>query len=279
MQTIISFRQRKDHRRSLTNTTMDDSTCYILKLPVKLRTMIYEYALQEPELYLRKNSPRAIIPRPTGNQPSLTRVNRQLRAETLSIFYHLNTFTFDWDGLYRYRDDDSGRDTIPTFWGSPRSFHHLGSLRHIKIANMGCLGRKSMLSGMSFSTTPQSVQRDVNIYLVEPGTELVLPGCRQMAFMHDDTKDTPITRYNRLQKFMCLDELNFSTSSIHFIFVHKLVNDICRLPDWTGLKMVISISMRELTDEAREQFWRQRTDRSLEGPASPRNEPSHPWFS
>ena len=41
-------RQAEDSHKA-TDTTMDDFTSYILRLPGELRISIYEYALQEPE--------------------------------------------------------------------------------------------------------------------------------------------------------------------------------------------------------------------------------------
>jgi len=84
-----------------TDTTIDDLTSYILRLPAELRISIYEYALQEPELYLqnwistgRAPVEKAILDRKRGAKPCITRVNKQVRAETLPIFYSINTFVF-----------------------------------------------------------------------------------------------------------------------------------------------------------------------------------------
>lgn len=94
-------RQAEDSHKA-TDTTMDDFDSYILRLPGELRISIYEYALQEPELYLenwistsRAPVGKALLDRKRGAQPGITRVSKQVRAETLPVFYSINTFVFD----------------------------------------------------------------------------------------------------------------------------------------------------------------------------------------
>lgn len=62
----------------------------LLDLPAELRNTIWEYAL------VRTGPIRSMLPlasRPHAfQQPSLTAVSRQIRAETLPIFYHANSF-------------------------------------------------------------------------------------------------------------------------------------------------------------------------------------------
>lgn len=68
------------------------------RLSSELRNEIYELALTADKpltictkLSLPSGTPRA----PTGSQPALTRVCRQVRKETLTMFYHTNTFLIE----------------------------------------------------------------------------------------------------------------------------------------------------------------------------------------
>ncbi|KAF2774114.1 hypothetical protein EJ03DRAFT_134 [Teratosphaeria nubilosa] len=67
--------------------------CHLLDLPAELRDLIYEYAVTSDKTivtfrldkYQRDSYNQAV-------QPSLTRVNRQVRAESLPFYYACNTF-------------------------------------------------------------------------------------------------------------------------------------------------------------------------------------------
>ena len=64
--------------------------CYLLELPAELRDYIYELALV--------NESNIVIDpwdNPKAAQPSLTRVNRKIRDETLPMFYAKNSFEID----------------------------------------------------------------------------------------------------------------------------------------------------------------------------------------
>ncbi|CAK4033259.1 Hypothetical predicted protein [Lecanosticta acicola] len=65
----------------------------LLNLPAELRNRIYEYAVI--------SSDRLLVPstckhddRPTAQQPALTKVNRQVREETIKTFYAENVFVY-----------------------------------------------------------------------------------------------------------------------------------------------------------------------------------------
>lgn len=64
-----------------------------MDLPPELRNWIYSAVLVRPyPLLLRAESSAHTYRNRTSTQPSLTRVNRQIRKESLSIFYDYNTF-------------------------------------------------------------------------------------------------------------------------------------------------------------------------------------------
>lgn len=69
-----------------------DSHCALLSLPPEIRNRIYEYAVVElpcVEIHLRQHQ------EPCGHggeQPALTRTCRQIRNESLGLFYELNAF-------------------------------------------------------------------------------------------------------------------------------------------------------------------------------------------
>lgn len=68
-----------------------DNRCTILALPAELRNEIWKLTLIEDcpiEIMTRKQTS-------AGAQPPLTRTCRQIRSESLSMFYELNTFRFN----------------------------------------------------------------------------------------------------------------------------------------------------------------------------------------
>lgn len=74
-------------------STPQDGHCPLLALPAELRNRIYEFAIVEStpiDMVMRKR---------TGSdaQPGLTRTCRQIRQETLQMFFQDNVFRFDCD--------------------------------------------------------------------------------------------------------------------------------------------------------------------------------------
>lgn len=75
-----------------------DEHCALLSLPAELRNRIYAYALvQGPYIYIEVDDPtqRYYGCGQGGEQPGLTRTCRQIRNESLHLFYELNTFRFN----------------------------------------------------------------------------------------------------------------------------------------------------------------------------------------
>ena len=77
----------------------DDTKCHLLDLTPELRTYIFEQALVSDDYVSHDFSQMDCASDNNGydqkiksTQPPLTRVNRQTRAETLSIYYSLNKF-------------------------------------------------------------------------------------------------------------------------------------------------------------------------------------------
>ncbi|KAK5173178.1 uncharacterized protein LTR77_003300 [Saxophila tyrrhenica] len=66
----------------------------ILSLPRELRDQVYGYALLEPIVSVTPKLHHApdFQNYPPATQPGITKTNRQLREETLPLFYSLNTF-------------------------------------------------------------------------------------------------------------------------------------------------------------------------------------------
>lgn len=71
----------------------------ILELPAEIRHMILEFALlsEKPTVTFRLDRYQKDGYR-EASQPSLTRVNRQVRQESLKIFYETNDFIFHTEG-------------------------------------------------------------------------------------------------------------------------------------------------------------------------------------
>ena len=78
--------------KTISETTTGHAAPFrLLELPAEIRNYIYELALVE-------DSPIVIDPalkKAQASQPPLIRVSRQIRQETLSLFYSKNTFEFD----------------------------------------------------------------------------------------------------------------------------------------------------------------------------------------
>lgn len=64
---------------------MDSSNCRLLSLPAEIRNTIYRYALVKAKILIQPQ-------RPPPHQPSLLRVSRQLRRETIKIYYSEKLF-------------------------------------------------------------------------------------------------------------------------------------------------------------------------------------------
>jgi len=80
-----------------TDTTTDEAPCRFLRLPAELRIMIYEYALQsEANLCPYYPSTNTCFGRII--EPNSTRVNKQIRSETLPVFYGTSTFILAYIG-------------------------------------------------------------------------------------------------------------------------------------------------------------------------------------
>ncbi|PPJ51503.1 hypothetical protein CBER1_07969 [Cercospora berteroae] len=95
-----SAQPRLDLRQSIQLTAADLSSSNPLllvamensllgKLPAELRNNIYKFVLEAEKPLVICSQSRNLN---TATQPSLTRVCRQIRSETLEIFYHSNTF-------------------------------------------------------------------------------------------------------------------------------------------------------------------------------------------
>ena len=73
--------------------------CHLLELPAELRTYIFELALISDKtlvtFHLDKYQQDTLQ---EATQPSLTRVSRQLRSESLLLFYSCNTFILHTEG-------------------------------------------------------------------------------------------------------------------------------------------------------------------------------------
>ncbi|KAK4893562.1 hypothetical protein LTR27_008029 [Elasticomyces elasticus] len=72
--------------------------CPLLELAAELRNQIFALAVVEPEpqhLFLLDSASGGL--RASFQQPALARVNRQIRSETLPIFYGQNVFRLDED--------------------------------------------------------------------------------------------------------------------------------------------------------------------------------------
>ena len=81
----------------------------IFNLSSELRHRIWEYALHYDVLHINNSNPERRMA-----QPGLCRVNRQLRAETLPVFYKTNTFTviLDMTGVSLKWLDTIGKDNM-----------------------------------------------------------------------------------------------------------------------------------------------------------------------
>lgn len=85
--------------KSIHETESKENISRLLALPPELRDLIFEYALTSSrpivtfrlDTYQRDSFEEA-------TQPALTRVNRQLRLETLSVFYACNAFVLHTEG-------------------------------------------------------------------------------------------------------------------------------------------------------------------------------------
>ena len=74
--------------RLATESIVVDSTCTLLELPPELRTIIYEYALLEPDL-IRVSRSNLVVP------PSLLATCRQVRSEAIKIYHSENKFSIN----------------------------------------------------------------------------------------------------------------------------------------------------------------------------------------
>ncbi|KAK5714263.1 hypothetical protein LTR17_017269 [Elasticomyces elasticus] len=72
--------------------------CPLLDLAAELRNQIFALAVVEPEpQHLFRLESAADGLKASFQQPALARVNRQIRSETLPIFYGQNVFRLDED--------------------------------------------------------------------------------------------------------------------------------------------------------------------------------------
>ena len=73
--------------------------CYLLELPAEIRTYIFELAIRSDKTVVTfRSDDYQEDTLQEATQPSLTRANRQLRLETLPLFYSLNTFVLHTEG-------------------------------------------------------------------------------------------------------------------------------------------------------------------------------------
>lgn len=96
--------------------TAPSAASHLLKLPPELRNKIYEFVLSE-RIYITDETERPY-------KPGLLQVNRQIRSETRTMFYHLATF--------------AGRRLPYTYqevrqWGSNTSDHELRNIQDLSI--------------------------------------------------------------------------------------------------------------------------------------------------
>ncbi|RMZ06102.1 hypothetical protein D0862_04745 [Hortaea werneckii] len=109
--------------------------CFLLELPPELRDLIYEYTLTSPSNSTSKsnNNHNQMVTFKLDHyqldtltqavQPSLLRTNRQIRQETLALFYQSQTFILHSEGT---KADDARR------WLMCNAAH-LGKIRQIEL--------------------------------------------------------------------------------------------------------------------------------------------------
>lgn len=88
---VGSHATRDSNRKETIRVSRPGSGTTLLILPAELRNRIYEYALVEREPIQLWPSPTSFEPR-FRHVPGLLSANRQVRAETIPIFYYRNSF-------------------------------------------------------------------------------------------------------------------------------------------------------------------------------------------
>lgn len=78
-------------RRKAKAPTVPQTTCFT-ELPAEIRNRIYGYVLPSEDQELIVATPFEDEAMAFGNQPAITRVSRQLRSETLEMFYTNSNF-------------------------------------------------------------------------------------------------------------------------------------------------------------------------------------------
>ncbi|GIZ40690.1 hypothetical protein CKM354_000401800 [Cercospora kikuchii] len=87
--------------------TSSHGVCRLLKLPAELRDKIYELVLARHAI--------SVVRHGSHHQPGITRANRQLRDETLLMFYARSTIRF---GLARELNYQTARSWVRTMAGT-----------------------------------------------------------------------------------------------------------------------------------------------------------------
>ncbi|KAK5124760.1 hypothetical protein LTR85_001473 [Meristemomyces frigidus] len=100
----------------IVTTTTNDAKCHLLLLPAELRNCIYELAITACTFIWMKDA----------RQPALTRTCRQIRGESLPIFYECNTFRIYDEYKSRVRRPDA-----PFNFGTSAS--HVGEMKHMQL--------------------------------------------------------------------------------------------------------------------------------------------------
>lgn len=106
------------------NGSSDPTRCRLLDLPPELRNEIYSYILSSEVIMLGNSTPH--IP-----EPAILAVNRQVRSETLSLFYADNTFAISGSSpankLLRNMSDEKLRalGSLRIITGQPMSHEYI----------------------------------------------------------------------------------------------------------------------------------------------------------
>ncbi|GAB7339848.1 hypothetical protein MBLNU457_6383t1 [Dothideomycetes sp. NU457] len=191
----------------VTRTKTDEAPCHFLRLPAELRIMIYELA--QPEMRLCYYNPwqNLFSEREQFSQPSITRVNKQIRSESLSIFYGTNTFTLACTAANRelyspwsyppWRELRSHNNwQLEEYrWGWITSNRdHLHKIRHIRVNNLDYPWIERYVPGMAYTCEwpprDPSGMWDLDIQMVKPETKVALaspPWC-QTTLVEDSLK-------------------------------------------------------------------------------------------
>ncbi|GAB7337642.1 hypothetical protein MBLNU457_g2937t1 [Dothideomycetes sp. NU457] len=172
--------KNNQRRRPGTQRAKTGAPCHFLRLPAELRTIIYEYALYEwalrpgTKVCVYNHSEKTYYGNESYIQPKFTRVNQQIRAEALPMFYGMYTFVLYCEGpshFISWQLGLNGRPPKPHCWEWITSNHvHLQELRHIQINNLDC----AWVANHHFTGLP-SGSWDLDIQMVRKHVNIALP--------------------------------------------------------------------------------------------------------